>query len=93
MQSAELAQAMLTAFSSGHPGAVESALNYFDTINIMAVEQRHPYLGKPLFAALLPLILQAAKYPDGFTDWESCQATNEDEFHRYRYICPLPLPL
>ena len=84
VQADQLAQMMLYAAACGNSGAIEQALDYFESINTTPLAERHPSLGKPLYSALLPIILQAASYPDDFTDWESYTQIEEETFHQLR---------
>ena len=83
-QSIPLAGLMLECLACGHQGAAEAAIEYFDMLNSVPMSQRHPQLGAPLYATMLPHLSRLASYPRSFSSWD--QSTEEpDMFYSFRW--------
>ena len=83
-QAVALAALVLESLDSGHHGAAEAAIEYFDLLSAVPVAQRHPQLGQPVYASLLPRLTSLAMYPQPFTSWELCTEEDSDTFHSFR---------
>ena len=59
-------------------------MEYFDTVNAVPVNERHPQLGPPTYASLLPKLLARASYPRPFTSWQLCTDQDSSSFHDFR---------
>ena len=75
----------LECLACEHQGAVEAAVEFFDLMNAVPVEQRHPQLGPPVYASALPCLTRQARYPLPFSSWEESEQDSES-FYSFRYI-------
>ena len=83
LQAVPLAAVVLECLTCDHQGAVEAAVEFFDLMNAVPVEQRHPQLGPPVYATALPHLTRQARYPLPFSTWEECEL-DSDSFHSFR---------
>ena len=60
-------------------------MEFFDLMNAVPVEQRHPQLGPPVYASALPSLTRQARYPVPFSSWEENEQ-DSDAFHSFRYF-------
>lgn len=84
VQAVPLASLVLECLGCGHPGAAGEAIDFFDSLNSVPVAQRHPSLGPPTFAAMLPHLARLAAYPRGFRGWGEELETDSATFHSFR---------
>lgn len=75
---------MVECFARPERSVAETAIEYFDAINLVPVASRADYLREPLFSSLLVPLLSHAQYPEGFAGWESCTEDDPEAFHRFR---------
>ena len=76
---------MLESLACDNQGAVEAAVEYFDLLNAVPVEQRHAQLGPPVYASMLGPLSHQASYPQPFTTWDLCTEKDSDTFHSFRW--------
>ena len=83
-QAQALAELALECARVPSRAVAEAAVEFFEALSTVPVAARAPQLGPPLFARLLPALLCAARYPEGFASWEDCAEDDADSFHRFR---------
>jgi len=72
------------------PGALEACSDFFLTLNVVPLQQRHPQLREPLFAGLAERCLAAARLPQEWSCWPAGEAeeaacgVDVDELQRFR---------
>lgn len=84
MQAVPLAALLLECLGCAHQGAVEQAVEFFDLLNAVPIEQRNPQLGQPIYASMLPYLSQQACYPQPPDNWEATSVEDEDALHSLR---------
>lgn len=75
---------MLECLACDHQGVVEAAVGYFDMLSAVQIEQRDPQLRAPVYASMLPRLLDQAAYPQSFTSWELSTDLDSHTFHTFR---------
>jgi len=66
-------------------GVSETGMEFFDELQTLPMDERHPDLRQPIFAQLTEAVaLHCAPLGSDFTDWDSAGEDDPDDFHMYR---------
>jgi hypothetical protein len=80
----QLAQFTLEMVAHPHKAVSETAMEYWDEVDLVEMHERHEAMRGPIYHDLVALLAtRSAPYPAGFVDWDSCEE-DEEEFHMFR---------
>ena len=80
----QLANLSLEMVGHPHKGISETAMEYWDEVELVEMTDRHDSLRGPIFHLLIEVLAtRCAPYPQGFTEWDDCEEDEED-FHMFR---------